>query len=123
MFTHPALLRELTLLADFLRRSGEVDCSRRVIMAADRIRKTGWTEAGSAHALGLFRGEASLYHVNFGSEHSRWLGGPLEAQKANERLEQLRLRVMELAAQPLVAAETGNRPRSPDLPPLAAKRG
>ena len=118
MFTHPALLRELTLLADHLRRSGESAWSRRVVVVADAIRKSGWTEAGALHAQSLFRGEPNLYQVSFGAEHARWLSAVNTAQHANEKLEQLRMRVLELAAQPLVAAETGPRERSPDLAPM-----
>jgi hypothetical protein len=121
VFTHPALLREMTLLADFLRRSGEHDWSRKVVAAADRIRKSGWTEAGAGHVDGLFRGEPNLYQVTFGAEHARWLSSPADLAKAQARLEQLRLKVQDLATQPLVAAESGARPRSPDLPPLAEK--
>ena len=120
MFTHPALLRELTLLADFLRRSGESDWSRRVVVVADAIRKTGWTEAGAAHAQSLFKGEPNIYQVTFGAEHARFLGNSTGLQ-ATERLEKMRLRVLDLAAQPLVATETGPRLRSPDLPPLVQK--
>jgi hypothetical protein len=120
MFTHPALLRELTMLADFLRRSGESDWSRRVVVVADAIRKSGWTEAGAAHAQTLFKGEPNIYQVSFGAEHARFLGASTGLQ-ANARLEQLRLKVLELAAQPLVAAPSGPRQRSPDLPPLAQK--
>ena len=121
MFTHPALLRELTLLADFLRRSGESEWSRKVVGVADKIRKTGWTEAGAGHVQSLFRGEPNLYHVTFGAEHARWLSTAADLAKAQGRLEQLRLKVQDLATQPLVAAESGERPRSPDLPPLVKK--
>ena len=121
MFTHPALLRELTLLADFLRRSGESEWSRKVVTVADRVRKSGWTEAGAAHVQGLFRGDPNLYQVTFGAEHARWLSTAADLAKAQDRLEQLRLKVQDLAAQPLVAAESGARPRSPDLPPLVEK--
>jgi hypothetical protein len=121
MFTHPSLLRELTLLADFLRRSGEHEWSRRVVTVADKIRKTGWTDAGAGHVDSLFRGEPNLYQVTFGAEHARWLSTEADLAKAKDRLEQLRLKVQDLATQPLVAAETGPRPRSPDLPPLAEK--
>ena len=123
MFTHPALLREMNALADFLRRHGEADWSRRVIVAADGIRKSGWTEAGLRHAQALFKGEPNIYQVSFGEEHARWLAAG-DAARANERLEQLRLRVLELAEQPVVAAEAGPRLRSPDLAPMVTiKKG
>ena len=118
MFTHPALLRELNQLSDHLRKCGEADWSRRVVQAADRIRKTGWTEAGAVHARSLFTGDPNLYNVSFGVEHERWLTAAMDAQKANQKLELHRDRVLELATQPLVAAETGPRLRSPDLEPL-----
>ncbi len=123
MFTHPALLREMTALADHLRRHGEADWSRKVIVAADGIRKAGWTEAGLRHAQSLFKGEPNLYQVSFGEEHARWLAAGA-APKANERLEHLRLRVLELTEQPVVPAEAGPRLRSPDLAPMVTiKKG
>ncbi len=118
MFTHPALLRELNFLSEHLRRSGEADWSRRVVQVADRIRKSGWTEAGAAHARSLFTGEPNLYQVSFGAEHARRLTAETDAQKANQKLDRHRDRVLDPGTQPLVAAETGPRLRSPDLEPL-----
>lgn len=115
MFTHPSLLRELTLLADFLRRSGEPEWARRTVQAADGVRKAGWTRAGAAHVAALFAGERSLHSVSFGVEHHRWVGGEAGVHRANERLEQLRRRVLDLASHPSSEPEPGPKKRSPDL--------
>jgi hypothetical protein len=115
MFTHPSLLREMTLLAEFLRRSGEGDWARRVIQAADAIRKSGWTEQGGAHLQSLFKGEPSLFHVSFGAEHARWLPAG-ELDRANQRLERHRLKLADLGTQPHIQPPAaGPRQRSPDL--------
>jgi hypothetical protein len=115
MFTHPALLRELTLMADLLRRSGEAEWSRRAVQAADGVRKAGWTEAGAAHARGLFAGDRSLHSVSFGAEHHRWVGGEPGVHRANDRLERHRLKLLDLMNHPVQAPEEGPRKRSPDL--------
>ena len=115
MFTHPALLRELTLLAELLRRNGEAEWSRRTVQAADGVRKAGWTAAGGASVRALFGGEGSLHSVSFGAEHHRWVGGEAGAHRANERLQRHRQRVLELMEHPFHAVEEGPRKRSPDL--------
>jgi hypothetical protein len=115
MFTHPALLRELTLMAELLRRSGEAEWSRRTVGAADAMRKAGWTEAGAAHARSLFVGDRNLHSVSFGAEHHRWVGGEPGVHRANERLERHRLRVLDLMTHPVQAPVEGPRKRSPDL--------
>ena len=114
LFTHPALLRELTLLAELLRRSGEGEWSRRTVQAADGLRKSGWTAAGGASARALFAG-GGLHTVSFGAEHHRWVGGEAGARSANDRLQRHRQRVLELMEHPVHAAEEGPRKRSPDL--------
>jgi hypothetical protein len=115
MFTHPALLREMTLLADFLRRSGAGEWSRIVVQTADSVRKTGWTDEGHKRVQSLFSGDTGLHQVSFGVEHHRQVGGEAGAAKANARLERFRMKLSELAAQPTVAAVQGPRPKSPDL--------
>ena len=115
MFTHPALLRELTLLAELLRRNGEAEWSRRTVQAADGVRKAGWTAAGAAHARSLFAGDRNLHSVSFGAEHLRWVGGEPGIPRANERLERHRLKVLDLMTHPVQAPEEGPRKRSPDL--------
>ena len=115
MFTHPALLRELTLMAELLRRSGEAEWSRRTVQATDGVRKAGWTAMGAGHVRALFGGERSLHSVSFGAEHHRWVGGEPGVHKANDRLERHRLRVLELMEHPVQAPEEGPRKRSPDL--------
>jgi len=116
MFTHPSLLRELTLLAELLRRSGEAEWSRRAVQAADGVRKAGWTEAGAGHVRALFGGDRNLHSVSFGVEHHRWVGGEPGAHRANDRLERHRLRVLDLMAHPVHSPADGRRLRSPDLP-------
>ena len=116
MFTHPSLLREMNQLAEFLRRSGEAEWSRRVVQTADSVRKSGWTDEGCRRVQGLLNGDVNLHQVSFGAEHHRQVGGDAGAIKANARLERLRLKVAELAAQPTIAAVQGPRPKSPDLP-------
>jgi hypothetical protein len=116
MFTHPALLREMTLLADFLRRNGEAEWSRRVVLAADGVRKAGWTKDGLGRVQSLFAGDRNLHSVTFGFEHHRWVGGETGVHRANDRLEQLRRKVRDLSAHPVQDAPAqGPRKRSPDL--------
>jgi plasmid stabilization system protein ParE len=117
MFTHPALLRQLTLCADHLRRGGETAWARRVVQAADSMRKLGWTDAARAHYGQLFEGEAHLDTVGFGSEHERRLGGPQGVAEANARLAELKSKIKELASHPTKEAPDPElrRQRSPDL--------
>lgn len=115
MFTHPALLRELTMTAEHLRRNGEAEWSRKVVLSTEGLRKHGWTEAGKRHYRELFDGRPSLDHVRFGPEHHRLTGGEAGAEQANARLEKHRLKLAELAALPVRAAQAGPRQRSPDL--------
>ena len=117
MFTHPALLRELTLVSELLRRGGEAQWSRRVIQAADSLRKSGWTEAGAQVIRDLKRGEPGLHQVSFGTEHLRYVGGEAGVAAANARLERHRIRLEELMALPTREAQQGPRLRSPDLGP------
>jgi hypothetical protein len=116
MFTHPALLRELTLLADFLRRNGEAEWSRRVVQAADGVRKAGWTADGHQRVQALFAGDRNLHSVSFGAEHHRWVGGESGVHRANDRLDQHRRKVQDLSTHPVHQAPAqGPRQRSPDL--------
>lgn len=117
MFTHPALLRELQLTAEHLRRNGESEWSRRVVLTTEALRKTGWTAAGLGHVREIFDGSPNLNQVRFGPEHQRKTGGEAEAERANQRLEKHRLKLAELAALPVRQAPTGQRQRSPDLAP------
>jgi hypothetical protein len=117
MFTHPALLRELNLIADLLRRGGEGLWSRRVTQAADGLRKSGWTAEGQALVRELYRGEPGLGQFSFGAEHLRPIGGPGPLEKANASLARHRLKLEDLMALPVKAAQTGPRPKSPDLGP------
>lgn len=117
MFTHPALLRQLTMTADHLRRGGETAWSRRVVLAADTIRKMGWTDAAVRSFAGLFETDPGLDAVNFGAEHERRLGGPHGVDDANRRLSELRIKIKELATHPTRESPDPEvrRPRSPDL--------
>jgi hypothetical protein len=115
MFTHPALLRELTLTAEHLRRNGETEWSRRVVQSTEGLRKHGWTDEGQRHYRELFTGRPSLDQVRFGPEHHRLTGGEDGAERANVRLEKHRLKLAELAALPVRAPQPGRRQRSPDL--------
>jgi hypothetical protein len=117
MFTHPALLRELVLTADVLRRNGEAEWARRVVQASDDLRRTGWTDSGLKVLRGLSEGERGLNQVSFGAEHLRAAGGPEAISKANERLERHRRKIEDLASLPVRAQQAGPRPRSPDLEP------
>jgi hypothetical protein len=115
MFTHPALLRELTLTAEHLRRYGETEWSRRVVQTAERLRRVGWTEEGRRVLRELFDGSPSLHGVRFGPEHARHTGGEEGAERANRRLELHRLKLAELGSLPTHGAPLGPRRRSPDL--------
>jgi hypothetical protein len=117
MFTHPSLLRQLTLVSDHLRRAGESDWARRVVQAADRLRKTGWTDSGKQALQDLFETQPTLDSVNFGAEHERRLGGRLGVLEANERFIGLRVKLKELGTLPLRTAPQPGVPRlrSPDL--------
>lgn len=115
MFTHPALLRELTLCAEHLRRNGESEWSRRVVVTAEALRRSGWTEEGHRHFRALFDGDPSLNQARFGPEHQRHTGGEAGAQLANQRLERYRVKLAELGALPVRSAPQGPRLRSPDL--------
>lgn len=117
MFTHPALLREMNLVAEHLRKHGEADWSRRVVLSADALRKCGWTAEGLRHFRELFDGSPSLNGVRFGPEHHRQTGGEAGAERANARLERYRLKLAELGALPVRSAPAGPRLRSPDLAP------
>jgi hypothetical protein len=117
MFTHPALLRQLTLTADHLRRGGETAWARRVVSTADELRKLGWTDAARAHFLQLYETDPGLDAAGFGTEHERRLGGPQGVAEANLRLSELRAALKELAMHPTKDAPDPElrRPRSPDL--------
>jgi hypothetical protein len=117
MFSHPALLRELTLTAEHLRRHGEGQWSRRVVESTEALRKSGWTQQGLQAFRALFDGSPSLNQVRFGPEHQRLTGGEAGAERANQRLERHRLKLAELGALPVRPAPTGLRQRSPDLAP------
>lgn len=117
MFTHPALLREMTLTAEHLRRNGEAEWSRRVVQSTDALRKCGWTPEGLRHFRRLFDESPNLNGVRFGPEHQRQTGGEAGAERANLRLEKHRLKLAELGALPVRSAPTGPRPKSPDLAP------
>jgi hypothetical protein len=117
MFTHPALLRELNLTAELLRRSGETQWSRRINQAADGLRKMGWTAQGIELIRDLQRGQGGLNQVNFGAEHHRQLGGEAGAARANQSLERHRLKLEQLMELPTRTAPEGARPKSPDLIP------
>lgn len=117
MFTHPALLREMTVTAEFLRRGGEVEWARRVVGAADQVRRLGWTEAGHQALRSLWDSDPSIESVTFGAEHERHLGGPVQSAQANERLSRHRAKLTDLAQQRLAQSPApGPRLRSPDLP-------
>ena len=117
MFTHPSLLRQLTLVSEQLRRAGESAWARRVVVTADRIRKSGWTDSGSQALRELFETPPSLDSVNFGAEHERRLGGYQGVLAANERMLALRVKLKELGTFPVKAAPDPGVPRlrSPDL--------
>ena len=117
MFTHPSLLRQLTRTAEHLRRSGEPDWARKAVVAADAVRKMGWTDSGRLAVQALFDADPSLDSVSFGAEHERRLGGPLGVNDANQHLSELRIGLKELATLPLRAAIAPGTPRlrSPDL--------
>jgi hypothetical protein len=117
MFTHPALLRELNLISDLLRRGGEGQWSRRIVQAADGLRKAGWTPAGAELIRDLRRGEPGLMQLSFGAEHLRFVGGAAGLAKANERLDLHRRKLEDLMALPTRQAQPGPRPKSPDLAP------
>jgi hypothetical protein len=118
MFTHPALLRQLTLAADHLRKGGEAAWARRLVGAADAVRKLGWTDAALGPIHELFKAEPGLDSVSFGAEHERRVGGPQGAAEANARLSEMRIKIKELALHPVKGAPDPEvrRPRSPDLP-------
>lgn len=117
MFTHPALLRQLQMTAETLRRAGETAWSRRLVQVADTVRKSGWTELGRESLLALFEGQGTLDSVTFGAEHARRLSGRQDLEQANERLSLHRQKLRELGQlptrQPLSAGAP--RKRSPDL--------
>jgi hypothetical protein len=117
MFTHPALLRQLNLCSELLRRGGEGAWARRVVQAADAIRKSGWTEAGQLILQGLFDGEPGFEALSFGAEHSSRLGGPDGITLANEKLSAQRAQLRELGRHPVKDAPDPAQPRrrSPDL--------
>ena len=117
MFTHPALLRHLTLTADHLRRAGESAWARRMVMTADRVRKSGWTEHGKAALQELFEAPPLFEALNLGAEHERRLGGPQGVSDANLRLSELRVLLKEMGTLPLRASLDPGAPRqrSPDL--------
>ncbi|MES2201218.1 MAG: hypothetical protein V4498_03100 [candidate division FCPU426 bacterium] len=117
MFNHPALLRQLNLCAEQLRRAGESDWSRRVLAAGDQVRRSGWTETGKVAVDLLFSADPGLDSVLFGAEHERRLGGPVGVADANGRMSELRDRLKQLAAYPLrqALAPGAPRQRSPDL--------
>ena len=117
MFSHPALLRELNLTAEHLRRHGEAEWSRRVLLSAESVRKSGWTEEGWRHFRALFDGDPSLNQARFGPEHLRHTGDEAGIDKANQRLERHRLKLAELGALPTRPKAVGPRQRSPDLVP------
>ncbi len=117
MFTHPALLRELTLTSELLRRSGEGAWARRVTQAADGLRRSGWTDEGLRLVKDLQRGEPGLHQVSFGAEHLRQAGGEAGVAQANARLERHRRKLAELIELPTREAPAGPRQRSPDLAP------
>ncbi|MGH7441327.1 MAG: hypothetical protein ACREKE_01500 [bacterium] len=100
MFSHPALLRELNQFADFLRRSGEAQWSRRILQASDELRRHGWTEAGAAPIRALQRGESGLDKLVFGEEHRRFLGSVAGFQRATEQLDAHRARLERLLELP-----------------------
>ena len=104
MFTHPALLRELTQAAQLLRRNGETAWARRLIQTADAIRRSGWTQAGRKSWLGLYEGEASLDSLELKG------GG-----SACGELDLHRGRIKEMGSQPLARPALGPPQRSPDL--------
>ena len=115
MYSHPALLRELTLCADLLRRSGEAAWARVLLQTTDRLRKSGWTEAGRQVVLELFEQDPGIEAVSFGSEHGRWLKGPAAVEAANTALRARLDHIKALGAEPRVLPEPGPRKRSPDL--------
>ena len=85
VFTHPALLRELNLISELLRRSGEGQWSQRIVQASDGLRKTGWTAAGLSLIRYLEQGEPGLHQVSFGVEHHRYVGGQAGAARIPSR--------------------------------------
>jgi hypothetical protein len=117
MFTHPALLRQLTLTADHLRRGGEGAWARRVVQTADALRKLGWTDLARQRFMDLYDEEPRFDSVSFGAEHERKLGGPLGVTEANIRLSDLRVKLKELATHPTQKEPDPDlvRARSPDL--------
>jgi len=117
MFTHPSLLRQLTLVSEQLRRAGESAWARRVVQAADKLRKSGWTDTGKQALQELFDTPPSLDSVHFGAEHERRLGGLQGVAQANESFSVLRVKLKELGTFPLKAAPAPGLPRlrSPDL--------
>jgi hypothetical protein len=117
MFTHPALLRQLTVMADLVRKSGEGAWARRILSAGDRIRKLGWCAAAKSELQALFDGEPKLESLNFGSEHERRLGGASGCSSSNTRLMEMRNGLRELMNLPLREAPdaTAVRAKSPDL--------
>jgi|GEM_PF-4777128 len=117
MFTHPALLRELNVVSDLLRRSGEGRLSQKIVQASDGLRKLGWTAAGMALMRDLQQGQPGLNQLSFGLEHHRCLGGELGAAQANERLEQHRRKLEQLMELPVRQTPLGLRQKSPDLFP------
>ena len=117
MFTHPALLRQLTTCADLLRRGGEGAWARRAVQTADAIRKLGWTDTALQRFKELFEGEPGFESANFGAEHERRLNGPQGVAEANLKLSAMRQKLKELATHPTQGAPDPDlrRPRSPDL--------
>ncbi len=117
MFNHPALLRQLNLCAEELRRGGETAWARRLVVAADLVRRSGWCDTGKAAVDALFSVEPGLDSVMLGAEHERRLGGPVGVADANIRISELRNKLKELAAAPLRQAPPPGAPRqrSPDL--------
>jgi hypothetical protein len=121
MFTHPALLRQVNLTVEFLRRCGEGTWARRLSLEGDAIRKSGWTEAARGRFLKLFGGDGSLNQLTLGDEHQRRLAGMgLEAWEANRMLAAFRQNLSDLSQEPTVKGrEPGERvKRAADLPDL-----
>ncbi len=118
MFSHPALLRELRLLGDFLRSSGEARRARRVAALGDELPRMGWTAAAAAAARSaLFDGEDSLDRLSFGVEHHRFVGGEDGCLRARRELERRRRAVREWLDLP-PAPGSGGEPMF--LPPKSA---
>src|SRR3954470_9898223 len=119
MFTHPALLRKINMTAEFLRNCGEGEWARRLTAAAERVRKSGWTDEAGKLFQALFSGEPSLHQLTLGAERRTRLDSMgLDTEAANLRLSKLREQLAELAQTPTVPERNPEvKPkRSPDLP-------